>query len=85
MDVFVGFLRELHKLADEHAGKFRSEGFARFFEMVTTELNDDYFETIEGRLKELRFRRGVLMSAEPGRGNEGSTTCCGRSRSRVGG
>ncbi len=71
MDVFVGFLRELHKLADEHAGKFRSEGFARFFEMVTTELNDDYFETIEGRLKELRFRRGVLMSAELGRGNKG--------------
>lgn len=71
MDVFVGFLKELRKLADEHAGKFHSEGFARFFDMVATELDDDYFETIESRLKELRFRRGVLMSVELGRGNKG--------------
>src|SRR5207302_635143 len=51
---------------------FRSEGFARFFAMLATELDDDYFQTIADHLKELRLRRGVLISAELGKGNKGT-------------
>ena len=34
MELFVGFLRRLHAMAEEHAGKFSSPGFMRFFAML---------------------------------------------------
>lgn len=72
LELFVAFLKRLRKIADEAAGKFRSEGFVRFFAMLRDELDDDYFQMIEAHLRELKFRRGVLMSAELGRGNKGA-------------
>jgi hypothetical protein len=69
--LFVGVLKRLRQVADEHAAGFRSEGFARFFAMVSGELADGYFQTIDSHLKELGLRRGVLMSARLGKGNKG--------------
>lgn len=71
MELFVGLLRHLRAIADEHFGKFESEGFRTFFTMIQKELDDEYFTTIEEHLKELKFRDGVLLSATLGRGNEG--------------
>ena len=71
LEMFVGMLKRLRAIADEHAAQFRSEGFTRLFAMLSDELGDEYFETVEAHLKELRFRRGVLLSAQLGRGNEG--------------
>jgi DNA mismatch repair ATPase MutS len=71
LELFVSALRRLRGLADEHAGSFRSEGFARFFAMLASELDDQYLATVEGHLKELKFRRGVLISAALGKGNKG--------------
>ena len=39
--------------------------------MLERELDDDYFATIEEQLKELKFRQGVLISAELGKGGNG--------------
>jgi DNA mismatch repair ATPase MutS len=39
--------------------------------MLSDELSDDYFDTIQNHLKELKFRGGVLVSAELGKGNKG--------------
>jgi hypothetical protein len=64
-------LKQLRKLAEEHAADFRSDGFARFFTMLADELDDDYFAAVDDHLSELKFRDGVLMSAELGRGNKG--------------
>jgi len=64
-------LQKLRKLADEQAGKFESEGFLAFFDMIRTELTDEYLARIENHLKHLEFRDGTLMSAELGKGNEG--------------
>jgi DNA mismatch repair ATPase MutS len=72
LELLVSALKRLRLIADEHASSFHSEGFNRFFAMLTEELNDEYFQTIEGHLKELRFRRGVLISAELGKGNKGA-------------
>jgi len=72
LELFVPFLKKLRTIADEHAGEFRSEGFVRFFAMLSKELDDRYFETVEGHLKELKFKRGALMSSELGRGNKGT-------------
>jgi len=72
LQMFVGLLKKLRNIADEHADKFESEGFRRFFAMIKQELDDDYFVIVENHLRELKFRNGVLLSAELGKGNEGT-------------
>ena len=67
----VDVLRRLRKIAEEYAGTFRSEGFTRFFAMLREEVDDDYLKTVEYHLRELKFGRGVLMSAELTKGNKG--------------
>jgi DNA mismatch repair ATPase MutS len=71
MAIYVDILKKLRAIADEHAGKFRSKGFIRFFEMIKEELTDDYFIEIQNHLAELKFRDGELVSAELGKGNKG--------------
>jgi MutS domain V len=71
MELFVGMLRQLRDLTDAHAASFRSEGFTRFFAMLTEELDDDYFAEIQAHLGELAFRHGMLVSAKLGRGSKG--------------
>ena len=72
MQMFAGLLNKLKNIADKDADKFESEGFARFFVMIQKELADDYLATMQNHLKALRFRDGVLISAELGKGNEGA-------------
>jgi len=70
MLMFVGLLKKLKKIADEHAEEFESEGFKRFFAMIQQELDDEYFAVVQTHLRALKFRDGVLISAELGKGNE---------------
>ena len=72
MQMFVDLLKKLKVLADQHAERFESQGFTRFFAMIRKELEDDYFAEMQGHLKALKFRSGVLISARLGKGNEGS-------------
>jgi hypothetical protein len=71
LELLVGMLRRLRRVADEHAAAFRSEGFTTFFETLAKELDDDYFATVSEHLRRLRFRDGVQLSAELGAGNRG--------------
>jgi DNA mismatch repair ATPase MutS len=71
LQMFVGMLKRLRGIADEHAVRFESEGYSRLFAMLREELSDEYFGIIERHLKQLRFRYGVLISAELGKGNKG--------------
>jgi hypothetical protein len=71
MELFVGFLRRLREMSDEHATKFSSPGFTRFFAMLGEELDEDYFELVESQLKALKFKGGMLMSAQLTAGNKG--------------
>jgi DNA mismatch repair ATPase MutS len=80
LQMFVGLLKKLKKIAENQADKFESEGFARFFTMIRKELDDEYFASIEDHLKELKFRDGVLVSAELGKGNEGANYILRRSQ-----
>ena len=72
LELFVEALRKLRAVADEHAGEVRSEGFKRFFTMLRDELDDEYLAEIERHLKALKFRRGVLISAQLDSGNKGT-------------
>ncbi len=71
LQMFVEMLKRLRSIGRAEAREFTSDGFARFFAMLERELGDDYFATIEGQLKELKFRQGVLISAELGKGGSG--------------
>lgn len=70
--LFVGLLKKLKQIADTHIDQFESEGFTRFFAMIQRELEDSYFATLQEHLRDLRFRDGVPISAELGKGNEGA-------------
>ena len=71
MELFVGSLRRLREMTDEHAGKFSSPGLVRFFAMLSEELDEDYFGVVEEHLKALKFQGGILISAQLTAGNKG--------------
>jgi MutS domain V len=71
LEVFVGFLKRLRAFPQERAGRFHSDAFTRLFAMLASELDDDYFAIVQAHLKELRFRRGVLISVRLGDANKG--------------
>jgi DNA mismatch repair ATPase MutS len=71
LNLFMGTLKKIRKIADEESDKFESNGFKRFFNMIKTELIDEYFEIIEDHLKELEFKSGMLIGADIGSGNKG--------------
>jgi DNA mismatch repair ATPase MutS len=69
---YVVRLRELRQIADDHAGKFRSDGLKKLFATLRRDLDDEYFEEVDDHLRRLRFRGGVLISAQLGRDNSGT-------------
>lgn len=71
LQMFVGVLKKMRKIAEEQSSHFSSEGFATFFAMLKRELGDEYFARVAEHLGELEFRKGVLVSAELGRSNRG--------------
>ncbi len=71
LEAYVARLRQLRQIADDHAGKFRSDGMRTLFATLRRELDDEYFEEISDHLRQLRFRAGVLISARLDRDNSG--------------
>ncbi|WP_300604088.1 hypothetical protein [Trebonia sp.] len=71
LEAYVARLRQLRKIADDHAEEFRSDGLRALFATLQGELDDEYFEEVSYHLKQLRFRGGVLISAELDRDNGG--------------
>lgn len=71
MEIYVGILKKLRNIGDEHSDKIESEGFLQFFRMLEKELSDEYFITVQNYLEELRLKEGLLIGAELGKGNKG--------------
>ena len=71
LEAYVARLRQLRKIADDHAGKLRSDGLRTLLATLQRDLDDEYFEEISDHLKQLRFRAGVLISARLDRDNSG--------------
>jgi DNA mismatch repair ATPase MutS len=72
LQLFMSALKRLRRSADERAGQFESDGFAALFAMLQAELDDDFFATVQAHLNQLKFRDGVLVSAELGIGAKGA-------------
>ncbi len=71
LQMYVGMLKKMRAVADEHLEQFESEGLTTLLAMLQKELSDEYFALIQKHLAELKFRQGVLISAELGEGNKG--------------
>jgi DNA mismatch repair ATPase MutS len=82
LEMFAEVFKRLRGIADEHADAFRSRGFTRLFTTLQRELDDDYLASVEDHLRELRFRHGVLISAQLGKGNKGTGFVLRRTRDR---
>lgn len=73
MEKLLDSLQQLRSIADQHAPKFTSEGWAAFFAMIRRDLGDDYLIAVKRHLETLKFRGSpVLLSAELGKANKGS-------------
>lgn len=72
LQMLMDMLKKLKNIAEEQADKFESEGFTAFFGMLNKELDDAYCTSIQEHLRTLKFRDGVLISAELGKGNKGT-------------
>jgi len=72
METFLHVLRKLRSAAEENESNFESEGFRSLFAMLKKELSEQYLGRIKNDLKELKFRKGTLLSAELGNSNEGA-------------
>jgi len=82
LQMFVGMLKRLRTIADQHASAFASEGFKTFFAMLDHELSDEYFTVVQDHLRELKFRGGVLISAELGQSLKGASYALCRPEAR---
>jgi hypothetical protein len=72
IELCLGCLEKIRRLAGAKRSRVRSSGFARLFETIEAELDDELMDYARLRLAELRFRDGLLMSAELGEGCMGS-------------
>ena len=70
LESLSAMLRQLRVMAASHAARFFSAAFTSLFVLLLKELDDAYLSTITTDLKDLKFRRGVLFSAELGPWNE---------------
>lgn len=80
LEMYVQMLRRLRTIADERFSDFGSEGFQILFRKLQSELNDDYFETLQEHLRELKFRSGLIIRARLGKGNKGTDYVLGKFR-----
>ena len=71
LEFFVGALRRLRRFADERAQLFSSRGLTTLFASLQRELSDEYLDVVQAHLKQLKFKNGVLVSAQLGPGNKG--------------
>lgn len=70
LELLISALRKLRSFAEEQDDCFESEAFTNLFATVRNELNEEYLATISDHLRELRFRKGLLFSAQLGPINE---------------
>ncbi|MGA7793481.1 MAG: hypothetical protein WCA19_10615 [Candidatus Acidiferrales bacterium] len=82
LDSVHGALRKLKGIAEVQAGRFESEAFTALFAMLRKELDDEYLASVQNHLTELKFRKGVLLSAELGEFNESTNYVLRQSRDK---
>ena len=80
LELFIGLLRRLRALGDQHAQTFASDGLRRLLAEIDRDLDDAYLRSIEDHLEHLRFRDGMVLSVRLGAGNRGDDSVLRRPR-----
>lgn len=84
MEQFLDVLRRLRRLAETGLERVTSEGLRILFETLVRELDDPYLASVEEHLARLRFRDGIVVTAELGAGNRGTNYVLRRPTRRPG-
>ncbi|MHB1526200.1 MAG: MutS-related protein [Candidatus Dormibacteria bacterium] len=71
LELFVGLLKRLRRIADEQGTSFQSPGLATFFQMLSRELDDEFFDAADEHLRRLKAPKSTRTSAQLGQGNRG--------------
>lgn len=72
LGLMVPRLRMLRQISDRHAAEFASTGFRELFGRIAKVLDEEYLDRVSANLDRLRFKSGLLLSAELGESNTGS-------------
>jgi hypothetical protein len=70
LEFSLDMLKRLRGIAEERSIQFESKTFTTLFAMLRRELSDEYLASVQNHLAELKFRKGILVSAELGEWNE---------------
>jgi len=70
LDFLLDTLRKLRDFAQEQSSQFESEAFRVLFAMFRRELDESYLVGVQNDLAQLKFRDGLLFSAQLGEINE---------------
>jgi hypothetical protein len=82
LELLIRICGQLTTIAASHAGRFESRGFRTLFEMLQHEVSDAYVAEVQHHLTDLRFKAGILLSAELGQGNTGTNYVLRQSRGK---
>ena len=80
LELLTEQLRAVRGIAEQHGSRFESDGFTVLFAMVREELSDSYLAAVQLQLTELKFKKGILLTAELGAGNAGTSYMLRRAR-----
>jgi hypothetical protein len=72
LERLVPVLRSLRRVAETLGPACRSVGFARFFAMLGTELDEAYLSEVQQHARRLAFRDGVTITSRLSRRGEGT-------------
>jgi MutS domain V len=72
LELLLDVIRRLRAFADREENVFRSRALRMLVATIQSELADEYVAAVEESLRELRFKRGPLISARLGRANRGT-------------
>jgi hypothetical protein len=72
LELLLGFLVRLRRLAESHRPDMASPAFARLCSMLPSELGDEYVKVLNSHLSELKLAGGLAMSAQLSPTNRGT-------------
>lgn len=72
IEASLNSLERLRNIAESHQQSFTSDGLTDLLAMLKNELNAEYCANVRSHLQQLRFRDGVKLGAQLGKGNKGS-------------
>jgi DNA mismatch repair ATPase MutS len=69
--LFAEYIGKIRNVIDSNSENIRSEGFKKFYDVVSARFDKEYMELVTDNLERLQFKDGITLSVSLGPGNEG--------------